>query len=90
MNEKEITISGTAYNAKGGALIITENDETYYIGGLDFWEDSLLEKTVEVTGFIQTENFKEEDIKDDKGAWKQGMIGEKLTIIKAKWKLSEN
>lgn len=89
MKEKVINITGTAYNGKGGALIITENNETYYIGGLDSWEDSVLEKEVEVNGFIRTEIFSEDDLKDETGAWKQGMIGEKLTILKAQWNVIE-
>jgi len=85
MEEKQITITGTAYNGKGGALVQTESGETYYIGGIDYWEDDILEKQVEVKGFIQTETFKEEDLKDETGAWKQGMVGNKTTVLKAKW-----
>lgn len=89
MKENKINIIGKAYNGKGGALIITETNETYYIEGLDSWEDSMLEKNIEITGYIYSENFKEEDLKDETGAWKQGMIGEKLSVKKAKWKLSD-
>ncbi len=89
MKEKQIIVTGIAHNGKGGALIISENGETYYIGGLDYWEDSIISKEVEVKGFVQSENFKEEDLKDEDGAWTQGMVGEKLSILKPEWKLIE-
>lgn len=89
MKEKQISVSGIAQNGKGGALIITGNGETYYISGLDYWEDTIIGKEVEVKGFIQSENFKEEDLKDKDGAWTQGMVGEKLSILKPEWKVIE-
>ena len=90
MEDKEITVTGIAQNGKAGALVLINSGETYYIGGLASWDDSIIGKNVKVTGIIQTETFKEEDLKDETGAWKQGMIGDKLTILKPEWKVVED
>ena len=75
-----ITVTGTALNAKMGAILQTEKD-IYYISDLSFWSDSLYNKNVEVIGILNIETYKEEDLKDEYGNWKQGMVGEKRTIL---------
>ena len=86
---RNITVTGTAYNAKGGAILRTDEGSVYYIEGLDSWEMDIPGKKVSVIGILKTENFKEKDLKNEKGEWTQGMIGEKLSLVKAKWKLLE-
>lgn len=81
-----ISVIGTALNAKAGAVIKTTYGKTFYIEDLAFWPENLYNKSVTVKGILKKEIFKQEDIKDDKGEWRQGMVGEKLTIIKPKWK----
>jgi hypothetical protein len=81
-----ITVSGTALNAKMGAFLQTEKD-IYYISELSFWPDSLYNKKVEVKGILKIETFREEDLKDEYGNWKQGMIGEKKTILMSNYRI---
>jgi len=83
MEKTKITVVGIAHNSKAGAMILTDNNEVYYIAGLDDWKNKFYEKRVKVSGFIKTENFKEEDLKNEKGEWVQGMVGDKLTILEA-------
>ncbi len=87
MEKTKITIEGIAHNSKAGAMILTDSNEVFYIAGLDDWNDNFYEKRVKVTGFIKTENFKEEDLKNEKGEYIQGMVGEKHSIFKAEWEL---
>jgi len=89
MEKTKITVVGIAHNSKAGAMILTDNNEVYYIAGLDDWKNKFYEKRVKVSGFIKTENFKEEDLKNEKGEWVQGMVGDKLTILEAEWELVE-
>lgn len=47
----KLTVIGTAYNAKAGAIIVTENDSVYYISGMKEWKDNYYEKTIIVKAF---------------------------------------
>ncbi|MEX1003360.1 MAG: hypothetical protein WDZ35_14670 [Crocinitomicaceae bacterium] len=47
----KLTVQGIAYNAKAGAVIVTENDSTYYISGMREWKNKYYEKTLSVTGY---------------------------------------
>jgi len=81
-----VTVTGTALNAKLGAILQTEK-EIFYINDLSFWPDSLYSKKVEVKGLLKIETYKEEDLKDENGNWKQGMTGEKKTILLPSYKI---
>ncbi len=89
MENIKVTVIGTAHNSKAGAIILTDSNEVFYIAGLDEWIDKFHEKKVKVRGFINTENFKEEDLKNKKGEWVQGMVGDKRSILEAEWALFE-
>lgn len=90
MEKTKVTVIGVAHNSKAGAMILTEAKEVYYIAGLEAWNDDLFEKRVKVRGYLNTENFKEKDLKNKKGEWVQGMIGDKHSILEAEWELIEN
>jgi hypothetical protein len=84
-----ISVKGKAMNAKAGAVVTQENDHDYYIEELHAWPDSAYGKTVEVTGTLHIQTFTEEDLKDEEGNWKQGMLGDQYIIRNAKWKLAD-
>jgi len=90
MEKTKVTVIGVAHNSKAGAMILTDNSEVYYIVGLNEWNNKFYEKKVKVSGYLNTENFKEEDLKNEKGEWVQGMVGDKRSILKAEWELVEN
>ena len=87
MERTKATVIGIAHNSKAGAIILTDDNEVYYIAGLGEWNDKFYEKKINVSGFINTENFKEEDLKNKKGEWVQGMVGDKSSILNAEWEL---
>jgi len=84
-----ITITGTAENAKWGAIVVTKDSKTYYVNELDEWDDELYKKTVKVTGVLKKIEHKAEDLKNEKGEWSQGMIGTQLILENAKWELAQ-
>ena len=86
---KEITITGMAFNAKWGAIVETEDDGVWYIGGLDSWEDPYYGKKVTVKGSPLSIEHKEEDLYNENGEIRQGMVGEQKILTKAHWELSE-
>ena len=89
METNNINITGKAYDAKSGAIIITDEGQTYYLEGIDYWPDAISGKTVKVSGYIKQEFFDEKDLVNEKGEYTQGMSGEKLSIQKARWELVE-
>ncbi len=89
MKSKEITITGTALNAKLGAIIQTKSGEVYYLTGIYEWPDDLINKKIRVTGSISSEYYDKKDLKTKEGAYKTGMSGEKINIQNAKWEIAE-
>ena len=89
MEDQTITITGTAHNGKDGALIVAKVDEVYYIDGLEFWDESIQGKTVSVTGQLKTESLIANEIRNENGEWKTGVVGDKKIILEAQWKVSE-
>lgn len=86
--DDSIKITGTAFNAKAGAVVKNEEGNIYYIEEISSWNDTVVNKKVEVKGILKKEVFRQEDLKNEKGEWIQGMTGEKLTITKPAWKLT--
>lgn len=81
-----IVILGKAQNAKAGAVVLTPERKVYYLEGIDSWDTEMLGKEVEVTGQLKVETFRSEDLQNENGEWVQGMVGEKLIILKPEWK----
>lgn len=87
MEDQNITVIGIARNGKDGALVLTKEDSVYYVDGLEFWEDSLNDKEISVTGILKIESLLANEMKNEKGEWKAGIVGDKKTIRNAKWKV---
>lgn len=83
--EKDTTVTGIAQNSKAGGIVITSDNSHFFVDVISSWNDDVLGKMVEVTGTLKKEYYTEKDLKDEEGGWKQGMLGEKLIIINAKW-----
>jgi hypothetical protein len=89
MKLKEITIIGTALNAKLGAIIQTENGEVYYLAGVYEWPDDITGKKVKATGTISSEYHDPKNLKTKDGAYKTGMSGEKVNLHDVVWEVIE-
>ena len=56
MNQKDIVVIGQAENAKAGASVISRDDKkSYYVDGLDFWDERIAGKVVKVSGKLLVE-----------------------------------
>lgn len=51
-SKEQITLYGIAQNQKGGAVLISDSD-TYWIDGLLSWPDSVFDRLVVVSGYLQ-------------------------------------
>lgn len=87
--KKSITVFGIAENAKAGAVVLTDQKQTYYVDQLDSWPDAFHGKKVKVTGYLRSVEHKAEDLKNEKGEWVQGMVGTQNIIDDAKWELAQ-
>ena len=89
MEDQNITVIGIARNGKDGALVLTKNDSVYYVDGLEFWEESINGKEVSIMGVLKIESLSANEMKNEEGEWKAGVVGDKKTIRNAKWKVVE-
>ena len=56
-NLPQITVYGVAKDAKAGAIIITDDNEVYYIDGQDSWPEKYLNKKLKVSGWLKEKVF---------------------------------
>lgn len=85
---EQITVQGTAINAKGGAIVIGRSFKTYFIDGLDKWDEDLREKKVQVKGTLKVLSIAEGTYSKEE-AVSDGAGGEKRIILEPKWKQIE-
>lgn len=83
---EKFSVTGTSYNTKSGAALITDTQEVYYLDGMTSWPDADLEKRFTVSGRLKVIEHKEEDLTNEKGEYVQGMVGKQKIIVKPKWK----
>lgn len=75
MSESPVTITGTAENAKAGAILVTSGDRPVYIEGLRAWEADVLGTALTLTGFLRRKR-----IYPDTTPERQGMSGTALVL----------
>ena len=86
-NTNDTTIIGKAENAKAGAIVTSNKDQKiYYLDKINFWESSIVGKTVRVTGKLMIEEKKPVQSGED---IPQQLVGVKRILIKPKWELME-
>ena len=47
---QDTVLVGKAMNAKAGAVVVTKNNMTYYIEGIDYWDSLVYGKMIKITG----------------------------------------
>ncbi len=82
---QKVSLLGTAKDAKGGAVLITTDENVIYIKGLESWSSELVDKPVLVNGLLKKEKFIPDPKTDKNGGISCGAIGEQLVIINAEY-----
>lgn len=72
LQKQETTLSGKAYNAKAGAVLMIDEDTPVYIEGMREWDKNLIGKTVELTGVLRPSQIYPQAVAED-GIISQGM-----------------
>jgi hypothetical protein len=84
--EPTITITGTALNAKAGAIVMSDKG-MFYIDGLHSWDEALYNKRVTVTG---TPIKEEHEKKSTAEVQVQELVGTMSILKNAKWELAKD
>lgn len=86
VSKNDTVVIGQALDAKGGAVIVSVDENVYYIDGLNYWNNEIYSKLVKVSGKLLIEEFKKPDLKHG-DITPQFMVGKKRTILNPKWEL---
>lgn len=84
---KQVTIRGTAREAKGGSVVLVDGNPVY-LPEIEGWPDGVDGKVVVVKGELQVEKFIPSPTVDADGAISQGAHGKQTVLRKAEWKLA--
>jgi hypothetical protein len=86
---EKISIKGIAENSKAGAIVVTNDNQVFYIEGINNWNIEILRKQVQVDGYLLVEHHNESELVNEKGEYNQGYSGEIRKITKPVWRLVE-
>jgi hypothetical protein len=81
-----VRLSGTARDAKGGAVLLIDNSPLY-LAGLGSWPSEVHGKLVAVSGKLVDREYLPQAKRDAKGAISQGAEGSQLVLEAPVWKL---
>lgn len=82
------TIEGWARDAKGGAVLLSDDGSTLYVAHLPAWPSELHGRRVIVEGTVASEQYIPEAQIDAKGAISQGAVGRQQVIHATRWALA--
>ncbi|TFH09229.1 MAG: hypothetical protein E4H14_04820 [Candidatus Thorarchaeota archaeon] len=83
--DQNAILIGRSENAKGGAVIVLQNQGVIYVRNLSFWEDDVLGKQVSIKGIIRLEKYIPDPKVSEDGAISQGAIGFQYVLDDAQW-----
>ena len=89
MVDRQVTLTGVAYNALGSAVVADPDGEwLVYVAGLEGWDDGEYGEPVEVSGLLVREAIAPEAEERD-GRHTHGARGKALVIRDATWRFRE-
>ncbi|TFG14209.1 MAG: hypothetical protein EU535_03720 [Promethearchaeota archaeon] len=83
--DQRVTLHGSAKNAKGGAVIITKDNNVIYVKNLESWSPKLEDKQMIVSGLLKKEKFIPDPIIDENGAISCGAKGMQFVLENAEY-----
>jgi len=86
------TLTGTAQNAKAGAVLMTDDGRMLYISGMSGWPEGVDGHAIIVTGQVASEAVVPAAVQAPDGTWSQGKkeAGDDLVIRDARWQLASS
>ena len=86
LKNNRITVTGSAENAKTGAIVVDDADAHYYIDGLAAWDKNYYGKRITVKGYLRKVEHRQKSTVERKV---QEISGTQLIILHSEWKLTE-
>lgn len=83
-----VTLEGTAFDAKGGAVVKLEDGSVFYVEGVESWPDEALRKKVSVTGKLVEKKIIPDPVNEG-GLYSAGAEGPQDVLESATWKVVE-
>ena len=77
--DKEVTLTGMAKDAKGGAVLLI-NEIPIYIKGLSSWSVEYFGKVIQVKGILRDGKIIPDPYIDENGGISQGAIGRQYVL----------
>ncbi len=77
---QHVVLKGMAKNAKGWAVLITEDNKVIYIKGLLEWSDKLLDTEITIKGHLKKIKLIQDPQIDNNGAISQGAYGKQFVL----------
>jgi hypothetical protein len=77
---QEITLTGFAKVAKGGSVLLTQDNEVIYVKGVGFWSPDLINKQVLARGVLKKEQFLPQTTIDENGGISSGVTGKQYVL----------
>ena len=81
---KEVTLHGTAKDAKGGAVLLTDDNVPIYIKGLSTWTSGIEGSRISAIGVLEKEKYIPDPTIDEDGGISQGAIGMQYVLTNVK------
>jgi hypothetical protein len=78
-----VTIDGTARNAAGGAVVLTDDRTPIYIDGLQSWDKNTDGKKIKVKGTLAKRG--PDKVVNDKGEHAHGFADDRFVLEKPSW-----
>ncbi|MHA1148727.1 MAG: hypothetical protein ACTSR8_10825 [Promethearchaeota archaeon] len=86
---KQVTVVGTAMEAKGGPVVITAENYVIYIRDLACWPDEVENKQISVKGILKEIKMIPDPVIDEDGAISTGAYGNQTVLEDVEYKIIE-
>jgi len=83
--DQNFSFIGRAENAKGGAVVVLQNQEVIYVRNLSFWKDEVTGKQISIKGIVRLEKYIPDPYISEDGGISQGAIGSQYVLDDAQW-----
>lgn len=82
-----IEITGKAFNAKSGAMVLLEDQSSVFLDGLMEWPEKMLGKELRVQGRLTRKKLAPDPVTDKNGAVSTGAFGSNYVLEEAEYHL---
>ena len=86
--DQSITVSGIAYDAALGAVLVLPDNSPIYVSGVNRWNSATCGQSIEASGTLRKRSIGPEPKVDEDGGISHGIEGTQFVLENAKWTLA--